>query len=99
MGSTTPLAAPALQVAHWLDTPRPLTPASLRGRVVVRHAFQMVVPGRQGRVRLQHLGRIDDLQLVGEPLPAAHAQPAAGGCDDRGCPLPPVATSTPAPTA
>lgn len=191
MTSTTPLPAPALQVAHWLNTPTPIALASLRGRVVVLHAFQMLCPGcvshglpqaqrlqqlfppeqlavvglhtvfehhavmgrvtalrafvheyrlsfpigidqpdghdgvplsmqalrlrgtpslvvldRQGRVRLHHFGPIDDLQLgallgqlVGEPLPAAHALPAADGCDDRGCPLPPVATSTTAPAA
>lgn len=43
--STTPLPAPELQVAHWFNTPKPLTLASLRGRVVVLHAFQMLCPG------------------------------------------------------
>ncbi len=37
--------APPLQVAHWFNTPEPLTLDSLRGRVVVLHAFQMLCPG------------------------------------------------------
>lgn len=45
MAGTTALAAPALQVAHWFNTPSPLTLESLRGRVVVLHAFQMLCPG------------------------------------------------------
>lgn len=37
--------APELDVAQWFNTPEPLTLASLRGRVVVLHAFQMLCPG------------------------------------------------------
>ena len=37
--------APPLEVAQWFNTPAPLTPAQLRGRVVVLHAFQMLCPG------------------------------------------------------
>lgn len=36
--------APELQVAQWLNTDTPVTLASLRGRVVVLHAFQMLCP-------------------------------------------------------
>lgn len=36
--------APALQVAQWLNTDSALTLDSLRGRVVVMHAFQMLCP-------------------------------------------------------
>jgi peroxiredoxin len=36
--------APPLQVAQWLNTPGPLTLESLRGRVVVLEAFQMLCP-------------------------------------------------------
>lgn len=36
--------APELQVARWLNTEAPITLASLRGRVVVLHAFQMLCP-------------------------------------------------------
>lgn len=36
--------APELQVGQWLNTDAPLTLASLRGRVVVLHAFQMLCP-------------------------------------------------------
>jgi hypothetical protein len=37
--------APELQVAEWLNTPEPITLHSLRGRVVVIEAFQMLCPG------------------------------------------------------
>lgn len=35
---------PELQVEQWFNTPEPLTLASLRGRVVVVHVFQMLCP-------------------------------------------------------
>jgi hypothetical protein len=38
-------AAPPLQVTRWFNTSEPLTLESLRGRVVVLHAFQMLCPG------------------------------------------------------
>lgn len=37
--------APPLQVAQWFNTAQPLTLASLRGKVVVLAAFQMLCPG------------------------------------------------------
>jgi hypothetical protein len=37
--------APALQVSSWINTHAPLTLDSLRGRVVLLHAFQMRCPG------------------------------------------------------
>jgi thiol-disulfide isomerase/thioredoxin len=37
--------APAWTTSEWLNTPEPLTLASLRGRVVFLHAFQMLCPG------------------------------------------------------
>jgi hypothetical protein len=36
---------PELQVSEWLNTPEPLSLATLRGQVVVVHAFQMLCPG------------------------------------------------------
>jgi peroxiredoxin len=36
--------APPLQVARWLNTEAPVTLESLRGKVVVLHAFQMLCP-------------------------------------------------------
>ncbi|MFO0244918.1 MAG: TlpA family protein disulfide reductase, partial [Betaproteobacteria bacterium] len=36
---------PPWQVSTWLNTPAPITLASLRGRVVLLHAFQMLCPG------------------------------------------------------
>ena len=42
--SATYAEAPALQVDRWLNTEVPLTLESLRGRVVVLHAFQMLCP-------------------------------------------------------
>jgi hypothetical protein len=37
--------APAWRIAHWLNTPEPLTLDLLRGRVVIAVAFQMLCPG------------------------------------------------------
>jgi len=37
--------APELQTSGWLNTPLPLTLASLRGKVVVLHTFQIFCPG------------------------------------------------------
>jgi len=37
--------APELHVSQWFNTDTPPTLASLRGRVVVLHAFQMLCPG------------------------------------------------------
>ena len=39
------VAAPPLRVASWLNTDHPLVLDSLRGRVIVLHAFQMLCPG------------------------------------------------------
>jgi thiol-disulfide isomerase/thioredoxin len=38
-------AAPELQTSGWLNTPQPITLASLRGKVVVLHTFQIFCPG------------------------------------------------------
>lgn len=43
--NTVPPLLPEWQVSDWLNTPRPLTLQSLRGRVVLLHAFQMLCPG------------------------------------------------------
>jgi peroxiredoxin len=37
--------APELDISEWFNTPEPLALESLRGRVVVLHAFQMLCPG------------------------------------------------------
>lgn len=37
--------APAWQTTAWLNTPKPLALADLRGKVVLLHAFQMLCPG------------------------------------------------------
>jgi len=37
--------APALQVESWLNQQEPITLDSLRGKVVMLHAFQMLCPG------------------------------------------------------
>jgi len=41
----TPEPAPAWQTTAWLNTPRPMELAQLRGKVVLLHAFQMLCPG------------------------------------------------------
>ena len=49
------LSAPEWQVSEWFNTELPLTLASLRGKVVVLHAFQMLCPGcvQEGTPRAQ----------------------------------------------
>ena len=37
--------APELQVSEWLNTPQPHTLASLRGKVIALHTFQIFCPG------------------------------------------------------
>ena len=37
--------APELEVDGWFNSPKPLTLADLRGRIVILHAFQMLCPG------------------------------------------------------
>jgi thiol-disulfide isomerase/thioredoxin len=41
----TPRPAPEWQTAAWFNTPTPISLTSLRGRVVMLHAFQMLCPG------------------------------------------------------
>jgi thiol-disulfide isomerase/thioredoxin len=43
--TVTAMKAPELQTSGWLNTPQPLTLASLRGRVVVLNTFQIFCPG------------------------------------------------------
>jgi len=40
-----PIKAPELDVCHWLNCKEPLSVASLRGKIVALHAFQMLCPG------------------------------------------------------
>ncbi len=44
MQTSNHLLAPQWHIAHWLNTPAPLTLESLRGKVIVMHAFQMLCP-------------------------------------------------------
>lgn len=39
------ILAPELKTVSWLNTPHPITLTSLRGKVVLLHAFQMLCPG------------------------------------------------------
>ena len=43
--TTTYAVAPPWTTTQWFNTPAPLSLPSLRGRVVVLHAFQMLCPG------------------------------------------------------
>lgn len=56
----TPQQAPELQVAQWFNSPEPVTLASLRGKVVVIEAFQMLCPGcvAHGLPQVQKLRRV-----------------------------------------
>lgn len=62
--------APELSVSRWFNTPAPVTLASLRGRVVMLHAFQMLCPGcvAHGTPQAQRahaLFRNTDLAVIG----------------------------------
>lgn len=62
--------APELQIGQWLNTDVPLTLASLRGRVVVLHAFQMLCPacvthGLPQARKTQQLFAARDVAVIG----------------------------------
>ncbi len=62
--------APELAVSQWFNTPEPITLQSLRGRVVLLHAFQMLCPGCVSHgtpqaQRAQTLFRNTDLAVIG----------------------------------
>jgi peroxiredoxin len=64
------LQAPELAVSQWFNTPAPITLLSLRGRVVMLHAFQMLCPGcvAHGTPQAQRadaLFRNSDLAVIG----------------------------------
>ena len=71
MVSTTPYPlAPELDTSAWINTPEPLSLASLRGKVVVIHAFQMLCPGCVSHgipqaSAIHQLYPIQDLQVIG----------------------------------
>lgn len=56
----TPKPAPELQCTQWFNSPEPVTLASLRGKVVVIEAFQMLCPGcvAHGLPQVQKLRRV-----------------------------------------
>lgn len=57
-------AAPALEVAHWLNTDAPIDLAALRGRVVMIEVFQMLCPGcvSQGLPQAQRIAQLFEPQ-------------------------------------
>ncbi|MDM0018347.1 redoxin family protein [Variovorax saccharolyticus] len=62
--------APALQISQWLNAEADLTLASLRGRVVVLHAFQMLCPacvshGLPQAKKMQQLFDAKDVAVIG----------------------------------
>jgi len=62
--------APELSVSRWFNAPAPLTLESLRGRVVMLHAFQMLCPGCVSHgtpqaQRAHQLFRNTDLAVIG----------------------------------
>lgn len=63
-------AAPELAVSQWFNAPDPVTLESLRGRVVLLHAFQMLCPGcvthgTPQAARAHRLFRNTDLAVIG----------------------------------
>ena len=69
MSSALPFA-PALQVSGWFNVEAPISLESLRGRVVLLHAFQMLCPGcishglPQAR-RVQQMFPADQVAVIG----------------------------------
>jgi AhpC/TSA family len=68
--SLVSFSAPALHISHWLGSASPITLDSLRGRVVVLHAFQMLCPScvshglpQAARVRATFSGQ--DVAVIG----------------------------------
>lgn len=62
--------APELAVSQWFNTDRPLTLASLRGRVVFLHSFHMLCPGCVSLAipqaqKIEQVFRNSDLQVIG----------------------------------
>lgn len=62
--------ATELDVLTWLNTPEPITLASLRGRVVIVEAFQMLCPGCAQQAlpqltRIQETFSTDDVMVLG----------------------------------
>jgi peroxiredoxin len=63
-------AAPELSVSEWLNTDAPISLASLRGKVVVLHAFQMLCPGCVSMgipqaERIRHVFDKNDVAVIG----------------------------------
>ncbi|WP_424361830.1 peroxiredoxin family protein [Methylocystis parvus] len=66
----TPPFAPEISVSRWFNTPAAITLESLRGRVVMLHAFQMLCPGCVSHgtpqaQRAHQLFRNTDLTVIG----------------------------------
>jgi peroxiredoxin len=62
--------APEFAVTHWFNTPKPITLAGLKGKVVLLHAFQMLCPGcvthgTPQAERAHRMFRNTDLVVVG----------------------------------
>lgn len=62
--------APPLQVAAWINTPKPLSLADFRGRVLLIEAFQMLCPGcvSQGLPQAQRVRQVfgpADIAIIG----------------------------------
>jgi hypothetical protein len=70
MSSESDDLATELDVLTWLNTPEPITLASLRGRVVIVEAFQMLCPGCAQQAlpqltRIQETFSTDDVMVLG----------------------------------
>ena len=64
------LLAPELAVSEWFNTPEEITLASLRGRPVFIHAFQLLCPGCVSEAipqvqRIEQVFRKTDLAIIG----------------------------------
>ena len=68
--TSEPVPAPPLRISQWFNTEAPITLASLRGRTVLLHAFQMLCPacvshGLPQALRARELFAPEDLAVIG----------------------------------
>ena len=68
--TSEPVFAPPLRVSQWFNSPEPISLASLRGRVVLLHAFQMLCPGCVSHglpqaIKVRQLFAPEDVAVIG----------------------------------
>lgn len=85
------------------DQPDPRSGVPLTMQALgLRGTPSLLLLDKQGRIRLQHFGRIDDLRvgaLIGQLIAEPAVEAAAQVCDDQGCLLSDRSAPSPSPRA